>query len=197
MGGDRYVHLFLVVIISQCTHISKHRIVYLKYIQFSFAINKQTNKMETGYCQGSGPFLWACFPASLTLHRRGRLTQGMAVGWAYVCVAASGGPYVVLSVSVFQTSARSLSLSFAFPYLSVSLSLPVFCDRSCFDSTQQKGRLTQKDSEKKKRHLLWSLHHHRVYVSCCWAQRPAGKWWNLLFWKFLEAMKAINVPGMA
>ena len=151
MGGDRYVHLFLVVIISQCTHISKHCIVYLKYIQFSFAINKQTNKMETGYCQGSGPFLWACFPASLTLHRRGRLTQGMAVGWAYVCVAASGGPYVVLSVSVFQTSARSLSLSFAFPYLSVSLSLPVFCDRSCFDSTQQKGRLTQKDSEKKKK----------------------------------------------
>ena len=66
MGGDRFVHLFLAVIISQCTHISKHHIVYLKYIQFSFAINKQTNRMERGYCQGSGTFLWACFPGSLS-----------------------------------------------------------------------------------------------------------------------------------
>ena len=46
MGGDRFIHLFLVVIISQCMHISKHHIVYLKYTQFSFAINKQTRWRE-------------------------------------------------------------------------------------------------------------------------------------------------------
>ena len=46
MGGDRFIHLFLVVIISQYMHISKHHIVYLKYTQFSFAINKQTRWRE-------------------------------------------------------------------------------------------------------------------------------------------------------
>lgn len=55
-----------------------------------------------------------------------------------------GGTYAFRGKNIFQTSALSLSLSFASP-LSFSLSLPTFCDKSCFCSAKQKGKLTQGD----------------------------------------------------
>lgn len=163
--------------ISHCVHISKHHIVYLKYIQFSFAINKQTNRMERGYCQGSGTFLWACFPGSLS-PEKGKVHPGNGCrvdGRTYGPFRRTLGFHKCQYISDFCSLTVSI---FCFSCIFHSLS-PSQCFVTDLVLIVLNNRENWPKRFWKKWHLLWSLHHRvQERMSLCSAAGPRGQQGN-------------------